>query len=94
MFGVNPINGSVQWLGVPHFLRTDIPAWTDNILAPITSWETGGTATNPNWGSQTVRPYGSVALPWISTVRAMPAYVYRSPENTRSAARRVHEDIL
>ena len=26
MFGINSINGSVQWLGVPDFLRTDGPA--------------------------------------------------------------------
>ena len=34
MFGVNSINESVQWLGVPAPLRTDGPPWTDNILAP------------------------------------------------------------
>ena len=34
MFGVKPINGSVQWLDVPDPLRTDGPPWTDNILAP------------------------------------------------------------
>ena len=34
MFGENSINGSVQSLGVPHFLRTYGPPWTDSILAP------------------------------------------------------------
>ena len=38
MFGVYSINGSVQWLGVPDFLRTDGPPWTDNLLAPVPSW--------------------------------------------------------
>ena len=48
MFGVNSINGSVQWLGVPAPLRTCGPPCTDNILAPSPSWGTGGNATNPN----------------------------------------------
>ena len=51
MFGVNSVNGSVQWLGVPPPLRNDAPPWVGNILAPSPSWGTGGTATNPNWGS-------------------------------------------
>ena len=38
MFGVNIINGSVQWLGIPDLLRTDGPPWTSNILAPHPSW--------------------------------------------------------
>ena len=32
MFRVNPINESVQWLGVPDTTRTDVLPWTDNIL--------------------------------------------------------------
>ena len=93
-FWEKPINGSVQWLGVPHFLRTNVPPWTNNILAPSPSWGTGGTAINPNWWSQPGRPYGSVAVPCSDTVRVMPAYVCRSPENTRSAVRRVYDKLL
>ena len=62
MFGLNSINGSVQWLGVPHFLSTNGPPWTDDILSPSHSWENGSTDTNPNLGSQTGGPYGSVAI--------------------------------
>ena len=94
MFRVNLINGSVQWLGVPATLRNYIPPWTDNILAPSPAWGTGGTATNTNWGIQPGGTYSSVAVPWISTVCAMPAYVRRSPENMRRSVCRVHENLL
>ena len=52
MFEINPINRSVEWLGVPDPLRTDGPPWTDNILAPSPDLGTGGTAINTNWGIQ------------------------------------------
>ena len=94
MFGVNSINGSFQWLGVPDLLMTDVPPWTDYILAPITAWGNGGTDTNANWGRQPGGTYGSVAVLWIGTVHAMPAYAHSSPENTCIAARRVHGNIL
>ena len=51
MFGLNSINGGIQWLGVPAPLRTDGTSWNDNILAPIPTWGNGGTTTNSNWGS-------------------------------------------
>ena len=94
IFGVNSINGSVQWLGVPHFVRTDGTAWTDNILDPSTSWGNCGTNTNPNLGSQSGVTYGSVSVPCSGHICAMPAFVRRSPENTRSAVRRVRDNIL
>ena len=94
MFGINSINGSVQWLGVPAPLRTDGLPWTDNIFAPSPAWRTGGTATNPNLGSQPGGPYGSVVVPWSGTVRAMLTYVRRSPENTGRDMRRVRDDLL
>ena len=34
MYGRKSINGSVDWLGVPTFLRNDGPPWDDNILCP------------------------------------------------------------
>ena len=77
MFGVNYINGSVQWLVVPTPLRTDEPPCTDNILVPITYWVTIGTATNYNWLSQPRGTYGSVSVPWSCPVRSMPDYVRR-----------------
>ena len=79
MFGVNPINGSVQWLGVPTPLRTNGPPWTDNILVLRSDWVTGGTATNTNRGIQPGVTYGSVAVPWSGPVRAILDYVRRSP---------------
>ena len=94
MFRVNSINGSVQWLGVPAPLRTDGPPWTDNILVPTPAWVTSGTATNLNWGSQPGGSYGSVSFLWSGPIRAMPSYIRRSPENTRSAARRVRDNLL
>ena len=63
MFGVNSINGSVRWLGVPAVLRTYGYPWTDNILAPSPSWVNDGTTTNKNSGSQPFWTYGSVAVP-------------------------------
>ena len=94
MLGVNSINGSVQWLEVPAPLRTNKPPWTDNILAPSTAWGTGGTAKKINWGSQPGGTYGSVAITWSGTVRAIPASGRRSPENMRSTARRVRDNLL
>ena len=46
------MNESLQWLGVPHFLMTYRPPWTDNILDPSPAWRNGGTTTNTNWGSK------------------------------------------
>ena len=68
MFGVNSINGSVQWLGVPDFLWTDRPPWAGNLMDPSPSWVNGVTTTNPNWGSQPGGPNGSFAVPSSGTV--------------------------
>ena len=32
------MNGSVEWLGVPNFLRNDGPPWTLNLLAYYDNW--------------------------------------------------------
>ena len=94
MFGVNSIYGIVQWLGIPAPLSTDGPHCEYNILAPSPDWGTGGTATNPNWGSQPGGLYGVFSVLCSGPVRAMPDYVRRSPENTRSAARRICDNLL
>ena len=52
MFVRNSMNGTVEWLGVPEFLRNDGPPWTLNLLDPYENWEDIGSITNPNWGSQ------------------------------------------
>ena len=51
MFGRNSMNGCVQWLGIPNFLRTNGTAWNDNPLAPHPSWGDEVSITNLNWGS-------------------------------------------
>ena len=67
MLGRISINGSVEWLGVPDFYRTNGPAWTDNILNPRPSWGEGVSTTNPNWDIQSggileVFPYRGIVL--------------------------------
>ena len=71
MFGINSINGSVQWLGVPDFLRTDGPAWTANLLDTHPSWGDQGYSTNPNWGSQYGGHSDSVSIPWDCPVHVL-----------------------
>ena len=93
MFGRKSINGSVDFLGVSAPLRTYAPPWIDNILVPSPAWGAGGTTIDPNWGIQPGGPYGSVSIMWSGTIPAMPAYVRRSPENMRSVARRVRDDL-
>ena len=94
MFGVNPINGSVQWLGVPAPLKTYGLPWTDNILASSSACVTGGNYTNPNWLSQPDEPYGIFSVLWSGPAHAMLSYVRRIPENTCSTTRRIHDNLL
>ena len=94
MFGVNSINGSVQWLGVPAPLSTNGSPGTDNTFAPSFDWRTGGTDTNPNWGRKPGGAYGSVAVLWSGPACVMPSYIQRSLENTCSAASRVRDNLL
>ena len=62
MFGINSINRSVKWLGVPDFLRTDGPPLRLSISwLPILVGETEGTAPIQTgvvnlWGVLTVLP--------------------------------------
>ena len=62
MFGRNSINGSVEWLGIPDFLRNDGPPWILNLLAPYASWGDIGPSTNPKWGSGSGGHYDRVFL--------------------------------
>ena len=94
ILGQFSINGSVEYLDIPDFHRTGGPFWADNLLAPCSGWEDGGTSTNQNWRVQPGVPYGSVAVPWSRTVPALPAYVPRIPENARAAAHRVRDNHL
>ena len=94
MFGINSINGSVQWLGVPDFLRTDGPAWTANLLDTHPSWGDQGSSTNPNWGSQYGGHSDSVLIPWDCPVCVLPVYRHIILENSHTATRRVHNNLL
>ena len=49
MFGSNYFNGSVEWLGVPDFLRNYGPPWDLNLLYLYATWGDRGNSTNPNW---------------------------------------------
>ena len=61
MFVRNYINGSVEWLGVPNFLRNDDPPCTLNLLAPYANWGGRGSSTIPSWSS-----VSGGALQWCS----------------------------
>ena len=54
MLSRNSINGSVEWLDVPDFMRNNGPPWTLNLLTPYASWEDRGSITIPNWGGKSV----------------------------------------
>ena len=64
MFGRNYINGSVEWLGIPNFLRNDGPPWTLNLLAPYTNWGDREDSTSTNWGSGSEEHSNSVSILW------------------------------
>ena len=94
MYGRNPINWRVEWLGVPCFSCDHGPPWTDNILVLIPHWRVGGTFEPWAWGDQPGGRYGGVEVPWHEAVPARPAYLPRSPENVRTTSRRVRDDLL
>ena len=94
MFGINYINGSFQWLGVPDFLRTDGPARNAIMLAPHPSCGDQGPSTNLNWVSQTGGNFDSVSIPWNRPIRVYAVYHRKIFENTCAAARRVLDDLL
>ena len=94
MFGRNSINGSVEWLGVPDFLRNNGPPWTLKLLSLYDSWGYRGSSTNPNWGGQSGEGSDSVSIPCNCPVCVLPVYHRRIFENTRSAARRIRDDLL
>ena len=51
MFGWNLISGSVDWLGIPSFLRDYGPTWTLNLLAAYADWGDRGSSTSQNFSS-------------------------------------------
>ena len=94
MFGRISINGSIEWLGVPNFLRNDGPPRKLNILAPYANWGDKGYNTSPNLVSGSRENSDGVSINWNCPAHILPVYHRRIFENTRSAARRTHEDLL
>ena len=94
MYGHKFINGSVECLRVPSFLRNDGPSWADNIFCTSLCWVVEG--TYEIWALE-VQPggrYGSVDVLWRGAVPYRPSYLPWSTENVRATARRVHDDLL
>ena len=94
MFGGNSINGSVEWLGVTEFLRTDRPPWTANILATHPSLGDEGSTTNSKWVIQYGGASVSVSILWNFPVRVLQVYHHRISENMRAAVCRFCEIFL
>ena len=94
MYGWKSINGSVEWLGVPTFLRNDGLPWADNILCPSLQWGVRGTYAIWYLESQSGGRYSGVDVPWCGAAPARAAYLPWSPENARATARRIYEALL
>ena len=75
-------------------MRTNGPYQIDNLLVPIPDWGVGGTVAYLDWGGQPGGRYGSFSVPWCGAIPTRPAYLPRSPENTRATARRVCDGLL
>ena len=50
--------------------------------------------SNQNWPVIPGGPYENVSVTWSGAVSDRPAYMPRSPENARAAARRIHDNYL
>ena len=94
MFGRKSINGSIEWLGVPSFLWNDGPHWTLNTLATYADWVGIVFSTSQNLSSGSGEYSDSVSVNWNRPVCVPPIYHRRIFENTRSYARRAHENLL
>ena len=89
------INGSVQILGIPDFVRNSTFSFIGNLQSPsmTTVWGHADTP-NKNWVVRLGGPYRMYSVPWGSTVPVRLAYISRSPDNPRAAARRICYDFL
>ena len=84
------INGSVEYLVISDFHRTDGPMWVDNLLATRSSWGDG--TPNQKWPLSQPR---NVSVPWNGAVPAPPGYMPAwSPDNMCAAAHRIHDEWL
>ena len=94
IYGQKSINGSVEWLGVPHPFYDDGPPWTDNFLCPSPLWGDGVRVGAWAWGIQPGGLYGGVDVPWRGAVPDCADYLPGSLENAHATARRVRDARL
>ena len=95
VIGQLSINGSVQFLGIPNFFGNSGLLFIENLKSPTVTpgWGHSYTTTK-NWLVIPVGPYRMWSVPWVSTVPSHLAYMPGSPENPRTAARRICDDFL
>ena len=92
IFGRRSINASVKWLGIPvPFYDTTRVPWIDNILVPELRWVDGGNYKTWSLQTQSGVCFGGRSFPWRGAVPFRPAHLPRSPVNTRTTARHVHD---
>ena len=94
MFGKNSINGSIEWIGVPNFLRNDGLPWILNLLAPYYAWGDRGSNTSLNLGSGSGGYSDGVSINCNRLAHILPIYYRGIFENTCSAARCDRDNIL
>ena len=89
------INRSVQFWGIPDFVRGSGLSFIEKLQAPTdtTGWIRSDTS-NKNWGVRPGVPYRNVSVSWGTTVPDNLSYMPMSPVNQRAAANCVRDDFL
>ena len=85
------INGSVEWLGVPSFLRNYGLPRADNILCPSPRWEVRGIYEIWALESQPGSRYGGADVPWRGAASKCLAYLPKIPVNTPTTVRHFYD---
>ena len=95
IIGQLSINESVQFLGIPNFVRGSGLSLIENLQAPTDP--TGcvhANTSNQKWVVIPGGPYIMWSVAWGSTIPARLDSMPRSPVNLCAAARRVRDDFL
>ena len=89
------INRSVQFWGIPDFVRISVLSFIENLQAPtvVTGW-VHANISNQNWLVIPGGPYSIYIFPWVSNSPACSSYIPRSTEKPRSAIRRVRYELF
>ena len=88
------INGSVQLLGIPDFVRNSELSFFQNLQAPtVTSGWGDADTSNKKLGVIPGGPYRNIAAAWVSTVTTHMDDMPRILENLRTAAGHVRDDF-